>query len=101
MTAPKLSHAEGERLRHPACRDDESSHSASWSPEGVDSRLQPDKTGRDRRDLVIFHRARMDREERASVERDRGVAVQVPRRSGGCEVRPSRCWRRLSAGAGG
>jgi Flp pilus assembly protein TadD len=36
---------------------------------------QPDKTGRDRRDLVIFHRERMDGEERASVERDRGVAV--------------------------
>ena len=35
----------------------------------------PGKTGRDRRDLIIFHRERMDDEERALVERDRGVAV--------------------------
>ena len=35
----------------------------------------PGSAGRDPRDLVIFHREQMDGEERALVERDRGVAV--------------------------
>ena len=36
---------------------------------------KPGRTGRDRRHLVIFHRERMDGDERALVERDRGVAL--------------------------
>ena len=35
----------------------------------------PANTSRDRRDLVIFHRERMDRRELGEAERDRGVAL--------------------------
>jgi hypothetical protein len=36
---------------------------------------KPGRTGRDKRDLVIFHSERMDARERAEVERDRGIVM--------------------------
>jgi Tetratricopeptide repeat/Doubled CXXCH motif (Paired_CXXCH_1)/Cytochrome c554 and c-prime len=42
---------------------------------GIPFTANPGKTGRDSRHLVVFHRERMDGDERALVERDRGVAV--------------------------
>jgi hypothetical protein len=36
---------------------------------------RPERTGQDRRHLVVFHSELMDAEERAAVERDRGVAL--------------------------
>ncbi len=43
--------------------------------EGNQFAAKPGRTGRDKPNLVVFHSERMDHEERALVERDRGVAL--------------------------
>ena len=55
----------------------------------------PGRAGRDRRHLVIFHREQMDAEERALVERDRGVALCRYGAAGAGSL--SRCSRRRLA----
>ena len=66
----------------PKLSSDDIPHAASanhriprYSDGGNPMIAQPGNIGRDRRQLVIFHGDRMDANERAEVERDRGVAL--------------------------